>query len=123
MRENPAMDGIRIPPDAERVSLGTGTFRVLAELPELEVIDMRFGPAFEGVDLHAHDDHVDSFYVLEGEAEFTVGGEVFRAPPGTYVAAPAGVVHGFRSAGDVDLRILNVHAPNTGFARRFRSDG
>ena len=41
MRENPAMDGIRIPPDAERVSLGTGTFRVPAELPELEVIDMR----------------------------------------------------------------------------------
>jgi len=120
MRENPAMDGIHIPPDAERVSRGSGTFRVLAELPELEVIDMRFGPAFEGVDLHAHDDHVDSFYVLEGEAEFTVGGEVFRAPPGTYVTAPAGVVHGFRSVGDVDLRILNVHAPNTGFARRFR---
>ncbi len=116
------MDGIRIPPDAERVSLGTGTFRVLAELPELEIIDMRFGPAFEGVDLHAHDDHVDSFYVLEGEAEFTVGGDVFRAPPGTYVAAPAGVVHGFRSVGYIDRRSLNVHAPNTGFARGFRND-
>ena len=116
------MDGIRIPPDAERVSRGTGTFRVLAELPELEVIDMRFGPTFEGVDLHAHDDHVDSFYVLEGEAEFVMGDDVVRAGPGTYVAAPIGVVHGFRSVGDVDLRILNVHAPNTGFARRFRND-
>jgi hypothetical protein len=58
MRDNPAMDGIVIPPDAERVPRGTGTFRVLAELDELEIIDM--------------------------------------------------------------LRILNVHAPNTGFARRFR---
>ncbi len=114
------MSGIVVPADAERVARGTGTFRVLAELSELEVIDLRFGPEFEGVDLHTHDDHVDSFYVLEGEAEFTLGDEVVRAPPGTFVAAPAGLAHGFRSVGDVDLRILNVHAPNTGFARRFR---
>ena len=114
------MDGIVIPPDAERVARGSGTFRVLAELPELEVIDMRFGPAFEGVDPHTHEDHVDSFYVLEGEAEFTVGDEVVHAPAGTFVAVPAGLVHGFRSIGRVGLRILNVHAPNTGFARRFR---
>ena len=116
------MEGIVIPTDAERVPRGTGTFRILAELDELEVIDMRFGPEFEGVDPHTHDDHVDSFYVLEGEAEFIVGKEVVRATPGTFVAAPAGLVHGFRSVGDVDLRILNVHAPNTGFARRFRRD-
>jgi mannose-6-phosphate isomerase-like protein (cupin superfamily) len=113
------VEGIVSRPDAERVTRGSGTFRLLAELPEFEVIDMRFGPAFDGVDLHAHEDHVDSFYVLEGEAEFTVGDEVFRAPPGTYVAAPAGVVHGFRNAGAGDLRILNIHAPNTGWARRF----
>jgi mannose-6-phosphate isomerase-like protein (cupin superfamily) len=115
------MDAIVIPADADRVARGTGTFRVLAEVPEMEVIDMRFGPEFEGVDLHTHDDHVDSFYVLEGEAEFTVGDEVVHAPPGTYVAAPAGVLHGFRSVGDDDLRLLNVHAPNTGWASRFHS--
>jgi len=114
------MNGIVVPADAQRVARGTGTFRVLAELSELEVIDMRFGPEFEGVDLHTHDDHVDSFYVLEGEAEFTFGEEVVCAGAGTFVAAPAGVAHGFRSIGSVDLRILNVHAPNTGFARRFR---
>ena len=66
------MSRIVVPADAERVARGTGTFRVLAELSELEVIDLRFGPEFEGVDLHTHDDHVDSFYVLEGEAEFTL---------------------------------------------------
>jgi quercetin dioxygenase-like cupin family protein len=104
------------------VERGSGTFRILAEVPEYEAIDMRFGPAFEGVDLHAHEDHLDSFYVLEGEAEFTVDGETFRAGAGTYVAAPAGVVHGFRNAGDGDLHVLNIHAPNTGWARRFRGD-
>lgn len=94
--------------------------RVLAELPELEVVELRFRPDFEGVDLHAHDDHVDSFYVLEGEAEFTIEGDVFRAGPGSFVAAPVGVRHGFRVAGDAELRMLNVHGPNTGFAQRLR---
>jgi mannose-6-phosphate isomerase-like protein (cupin superfamily) len=116
------MEVIVVPADAERVSRGTGTFRVLAELPELEAFDMRFGPEFEGVDPHVHDDHVDSFYILEGEAEFTLGDETVRAMPGTFVAVPAGVVHGFRSVGDVDLRIMNVHAPNTGFAQRFQAE-
>ena len=84
------------------------------------MIELRFGPDFEGVGLHAHSDHVDSFYVLEGEAEFTFGNEVVRAVPGSYVAAPAGVEHGFRNSGDGELRMLNVHAPNVGFARRLR---
>jgi quercetin dioxygenase-like cupin family protein len=94
--------------------------RILAELPELEVIELAFGPDFEGVDPHTHPDQLDSFYVLEGEAEFTVGDEVVRASPGSFVAAPIGVVHGFRNAGDGELRLLNIHAPNTGFAERLR---
>jgi mannose-6-phosphate isomerase-like protein (cupin superfamily) len=115
------VDGIAHGPDGgERVERTARHHRILAELPELEVIELRFGPDFEGVDLHAHEDHVDSFYVLEGEAEFTFGDEVFRATPGSYVAAPVGVRHGFRNAGDGELRLLNVHAPNVGFAQRLR---
>jgi quercetin dioxygenase-like cupin family protein len=116
------MDGIAIGPDGgERVARGPRYHRILAELPELEAIEVCFGPDFEGVEPHSHDDHVDSFYVLDGEAEFTVGDGTFRARPGSYVAAPVGVRHGFRNAGDGDLRMVNVHAPNTGFARRMRS--
>lgn len=115
------MDGILInPEDGEKVARGPRYHRILAELPELEVIELRFGPDFEGVEPHSHADHVDSFYVLEGEAEFVIGDEVVRVGPGAYVAAPIGVVHGFRNAGDVELRMLNVQAPNTGFAHRLR---
>jgi quercetin dioxygenase-like cupin family protein len=115
------VDGIVIQPDGgERVPRGGRHHRILAELPELEVIELRFGPDFEGVEPHTHADHVDSFYVLEGEAEFTLGAEVVRAGPGTYVAAPIGAVHGFRNAGDGELRMLNVHAPNKGFGVRLR---
>jgi mannose-6-phosphate isomerase-like protein (cupin superfamily) len=42
---------------------------------------------------------------------------VARAGPGTFVAAPRGVTHGFRNVGDGELRMLNFHAPNTGFAQ------
>jgi mannose-6-phosphate isomerase-like protein (cupin superfamily) len=119
----PAVDGILVGDDGgEKVARGPRYHRILAELPELELIELRFGPDFEGVDAHMHPDHVDSFYVLEGEAEFVVGEEVVRVGPGTYVAAPIGVVHGFRNAGDGELRMLNVHAPNTGFADRLRRE-
>jgi quercetin dioxygenase-like cupin family protein len=115
------MPGIAHGPDGgERVAREGRNHRILAELPGLEVIELAFGPEFEGVDPHTHADQVDSFYVLAGEAEFTLDGEVFVAGPGSYVAAPPGVVHGFRVAGDDELRMLNVHAPNTGFAERLR---
>jgi mannose-6-phosphate isomerase-like protein (cupin superfamily) len=108
------------PDDGERVARTARHHRILAELPQFEVIELRFGPDFEGVGLHAHEDHVDSFYVLDGVAEFLVGDETFRAPPGSWVAAPVGVPHGFRNVGDGELRLLNVHAPNVGFAQRLR---
>ena len=116
------MSGIHIGPDeGEKIPRGPRYHRVLAELPELEVIDGRFGPGFS-VAPHAHADHVDSFYVLEGEAEFTLDDEVVRAGAGTWVTAPIGIVHSFRNTGDGELRILNIHAPNTGFAGRLRAN-
>jgi quercetin dioxygenase-like cupin family protein len=111
------MEGIVSGPEGgERVR----SHRILVELPELEAFDLTFGPDFEGVDLHTHDDHADSFYVLEGEAEFTLDANVVRAGPGTWVSAPVGVVHGFRNVGSGSLRMLNIHAPNTGFGVRLR---
>jgi mannose-6-phosphate isomerase-like protein (cupin superfamily) len=115
------VDGILIQAgDGERVAREHRYHTILAELPELEVVELRFGPDFEGVDPHSHADHVDSFYVLDGEAEFVMGDETVRVGPGGYVAAPIGVVHGFRNVGDGELRMLNVHAPNVGFAGRLR---
>jgi mannose-6-phosphate isomerase-like protein (cupin superfamily) len=116
------MDGIVAlgPEGGEKVVRPERHHRILAELPQFEVVELRFGPDFDGVDAHVHDDFVDSFYVLAGEAEFLVGEETFRAAPGSFVAAPPGVRHGFRNATDSELRLLNVHAPNVGFAERLR---
>jgi quercetin dioxygenase-like cupin family protein len=108
------------PDGGEHLPRGDRHHRVLCELPELEAFVLAFGPDFEGVPPHAHKDHVDNFYVLEGEAEFTISGETVRAGPGSWVSAPIGVEHGFRNAGDGELRMLNVHAPNVGFGERMR---
>lgn len=93
---------------------GEGT-PVKADRPELSLLEVTFDPG-SGVDPHFHKGHSDSFYVLEGELEFHVGDEVFRATPGSYVLAPPNVVHHFRNVGDTPARMLNLHAPG-GFAQ------
>jgi quercetin dioxygenase-like cupin family protein len=99
---------------------GLGTARVLGELPDAEAVELTFEPGWEGVAAHSHDDHTDSFYVLEGEVEFLVGGEWQRGGPGTYVSIPPGIVHGFRIAGEGRIRVLNLHTPKVGFVERLR---
>ena len=110
------------PDEGERFSIGAGlgTARVLGELPDAEAVELTFEPGWEGVDAHSHSDHTDSFYVLEGEVEFLVGGERKRGGTGTYVSIPPGIVHGFRIAGESRIRMLNVHAPKVGFVERLR---
>ena len=116
------MDGVVAlgPEGGEHVDRVARHHRILCELPQFEAVELRFGPDFEGVDPHVHADFVDAFFVLAGAAEFVVGGDTFRAEPGSFVAAPPGVVHGFGVAGEAELRMLNVHAPNVGFADGLR---
>jgi quercetin dioxygenase-like cupin family protein len=117
------MSGIAIPPDGgERLQRGPRYHRILCEVPALEVAELCFGPDFEGVEPHTHSDHVDTFYVLEGEAEFTIDGQAQRFGPGGFVSAPIGTVHGFQNVGDGELRLLNIHAPNVGFIGRMRDE-
>ena len=103
------------PDDGERIR----QHRVLVELHELEAFELRFGPGFV-VDAHTHADHADAFYVLEGEVEFLLGDERFLAAAGAWFAAPRGTLHGFRTL--TDVRLVNIHGPNTGFGQRLRED-
>ena len=75
-----------------------------------------FGPGRE-LEPHVHPDEDDSFYILEGELTFMLGGEEVIAPEGTFVLVPPGVEHGFRNDTVQPVRILNIHAP-AGFDRR-----
>jgi quercetin dioxygenase-like cupin family protein len=109
------------PDEGERLASNNRVATIKIGREELALIEFELHDGFEGPDPHAHDDHVDSFYVLEGEVEFRVGDEVFRAGPGSFVAAPAGVTHGFWNVGGTELRMVNIHAPNAGFTEGLRA--
>jgi len=106
------------PGDGERFERENRTITILVDLPGLSVLEIAFDETFT-VDPHTHDDHTDSFLVLDGEVEFTVGDDTILAGPGTLVAAPPGSRHGFRSAGK-QARVLNFHTPDAGFAGSIR---
>ena len=89
---------------------------------DLCLIEFELEPTHEGPDPHSHTDHTDSFYVLDGTVNFQLGDENIVAGPGSFVAAPPGVAHGFRT-GPNGARMLNVHAPSTGFHDRLREMG
>jgi quercetin dioxygenase-like cupin family protein len=85
----------------------------------LSLIELSLEPGFGGPTPHAHDDHTDCFYVLDGTAVLLVDGRRVVAEAGTFVAAPPGVEHTFTS-GPAGARVLNIHAPGVGFADRLR---
>jgi mannose-6-phosphate isomerase-like protein (cupin superfamily) len=99
---------------------------ILAERPDLTITWSRYRPGERGPDLHVHREHVDAFYVLEGELTFAVGpggAERVRVPAGGFVAVPPDVVHTFANENGAEARWLNLHAPDKGFAAYLRGDG
>jgi mannose-6-phosphate isomerase-like protein (cupin superfamily) len=95
---------------------------IVAEHDALHATVSRFGPHRDGADLHVHRRNTDVFYVLEGELTVRLGpeGREVPAPAGSLARVPPLVVHGFRNAGDAQLRYLNFHAPGVGFADYLR---
>jgi mannose-6-phosphate isomerase-like protein (cupin superfamily) len=94
----------------EPITLPPGGDPIKADRPELSLLEVTFDPG-SGVDPHFHKGHSDSFYVLEGELEFSVGDEVVHATAGAYVLAPPNVVHHFRNESNKPARVLNLHTP------------
>jgi quercetin dioxygenase-like cupin family protein len=118
----PAKDAVFLPPgEGERLEANTRVATIKAGRDELALIEFGLEPGFEGPDPHTHDDHIDSFYVLDGEVEFVVEDEVLRLGAGSFVAAPLGVVHTFGNPGQNRARLLNIHAPSRGFHDWLRS--
>jgi quercetin dioxygenase-like cupin family protein len=95
---------------------------LLVEREELTITWSRYAAGEHGTDLHVHREHTDAFYILEGELSFALGpaGERIYAGAGSFVAVPPNVVHGFSNRSDGEVRWLNLHAPDKGFANYLR---
>jgi len=111
------------PGEGERLDGDRRSATIKAGRDELSLVEFELEPGFEGPEPHSHDDHVDSFYVLEGEPEFLMGEERLRLGAGSFVAAPIGVIHMFSNPGPQRARLLNVHAPSAGFHEFLRQGG
>ena len=60
---------------------------------------------------HTHPDRVEAFWVLDGEAEFELDGEVSTAGAGSFVLVPGGAAHTFGATAAADAHVLVLHAP------------
>lgn len=68
-------------------------------------------PPGAGPPRHVHRREEESFYILEGEFGFEVGGREFVAGAGTFVLGPRDVPHRFWNAGKTDGRFLLIISP------------
>jgi quercetin dioxygenase-like cupin family protein len=71
---------------------------------------------------HIHYREDETFQVLEGEYEWTVGGEKFIAQKGATIFAPRGIPHTYRYLGKTPGRLLCVITPS-GFEGFFEEIG
>ena len=75
-------------------------------------------PPQGGPPLHVHRREDETFFVLEGEFEFSIGARAVRASPGTTLFGPRGIPHTFKNVGGKNARILVVISP-PGFEKFF----
>ena len=68
-------------------------------------------PPGHGPRRHVHRREEESFYILEGEFGFEVGGRQFVAEPGTFVLGPRDIPHRFWNAGTTLGRFLLIITP------------
>lgn len=106
------------PGEGEMHPRSDGYRLVRVDLPDIGVIEIDFDETLV-VDPHTHDDHTDSFLVLEGQVEFTAGEETVVLGPGGFISSPPGARHGFRCVAG-RARVLNFHTPDGGFIEGIR---
>ena len=74
------------------------------------LLDMRVAPG-KGVPRHTHTREDEALFVLSGELEATVGGEIFTLRAGETLIAPRNIPHQLRNSGSVPNHYLIMFSP------------
>lgn len=64
-----------------------------------------------GPPTHVHQREDESFWVLDGELEVAVGGQIHTVPAGGFIHMPRGIPHRFLNAGTSPVRFLTLAVP------------
>ncbi|MDX6646215.1 MAG: hypothetical protein QOK40_1942 [Miltoncostaeaceae bacterium] len=75
----------------------------------LSIVQITEPPGASGP-LHVHYRDDETFWIIDGDATFEVGGEVIQASAGDVVFGPRGVPHRY-SVGDAGCRMLFIMTP------------
>jgi mannose-6-phosphate isomerase-like protein (cupin superfamily) len=102
--------------------LGASTMRL--KVDEAKNADLAFyeylsEPGVTGPPQHVHHAHDETFYIVDGNYEFTIGRDHIPMPRGAFLFVPRGTPHTFRNAGDDLGRIVGTFNPPR-FATYFR---
>jgi quercetin dioxygenase-like cupin family protein len=65
----------------------------------------------DGSKLHTQPDHDEMVIVIDGEAEFRVGDEVYRIGPGNFVFIPRNTLHGRVRTITDSMSALSIYSP------------
>ena len=90
-----------------------------ATSPALAFYEYVSEPGVTGPPQHVHHAHDETFFVVDGDYEFTIGHERRPMPTGAFLYVPRGTPHTFRNAGDRPGRIVGTFDPPH-FADYFR---
>jgi quercetin dioxygenase-like cupin family protein len=104
---------LQLPGEARKVTLAGHPLAFLvtgADTRHTSMFDWTI-PAGFSTGLHVHRVQEETFYVLEGECEWTVGDQRIRAVIGTYLFLPPGVRHNIANVSDRPARVLMTVSP------------
>jgi quercetin dioxygenase-like cupin family protein len=107
----------------EQLTIGANVVRILVSSEDsggaLAAIEYDVPAGFPGPPLHIHPAFDEHFYVVGGELEFRLDGEVVRAGPGGSVYARGDQPHTFSNPTEEPARMLVTLTPG-GFEQFFR---
>jgi quercetin dioxygenase-like cupin family protein len=104
---------VRMPGEGKQVSLAGKPLVFLVtgqDTKHTSMFDWTLPPGLS-TGTHVHRVQEETFYVLEGECEWHVGGEKIQAKPGTYLFIPPGVPHNIANASDKPARMIMTVSP------------
>ena len=77
-------------------------------------------PPNGGPPLHIHHDQVETFYIVEGEMEMTLGDQVYEAKAGDYVHISKGTPHRFLNRSRTTTKMIFTFVPAGDIEEFFR---
>jgi|SRR6056297_282602 len=79
-------------------------------------------PEVPGPPPHHHEKFHESFYIMEGEMDFMINGELKKIRKGESVDIPPQTLHTFKNSGSKVCKWVNIHSPK-GFSDFFNKYG